>query len=103
VALEIPADEAVVGDAELQGGRAGVVDASGAVLLGEREDAEDAADARLAVATMERFSFSAGSQASSAASLSLECGSPAGITRYASNACAFRVRRRRSGPCPIRA
>ena len=54
VALEIAADEAVVGDAELQGRGTGVLDDGGAVLLGEGEDAEDPADAELAVAAVDR-------------------------------------------------
>ena len=54
VALEVAADEAVGGGAELEGGGAGVVDDGGAVLLGQGEDAEDAADAGLAVAAVDR-------------------------------------------------
>src|SRR2546428_2065941 len=54
VALEIAPDEAVVGDAELQG-RAAVLDGAGAVLLGEGEDAEDPAHAGFTVTTMDRL------------------------------------------------
>src|SRR5256886_16782967 len=50
LALKIATDEAVVGDAELHGGGAGVCDDGGAVLLHESEGAEDAAHAALAVA-----------------------------------------------------
>src|SRR2546426_8617292 len=65
VALEIAPDEAVVGDAELQGGRAAVLDDDGAVLLGEGEDAEDPAHARFPVAAMDRFAERADGRAGS--------------------------------------
>ena len=44
-ALEIAAQEAIGRDAEVERGLGGVVDGGRAVLLGEREDAEDAPDA----------------------------------------------------------
>lgn len=47
--LEIAAEEAVGGHAELQGGVRGVIHDGGAVLLRERQDALDAADTGRAV------------------------------------------------------
>jgi hypothetical protein len=47
--LEVAPDEAIVGDLELPGGGAGVLDRGGAVLLDQREDPEDAAHPGLAV------------------------------------------------------
>jgi hypothetical protein len=55
MALEIAADEAVVGDTQLQGRGAGVLDDRGTVLLDEGEDAEDPADPELAVPTVNGF------------------------------------------------
>src|SRR6266511_1008763 len=52
--LEVAPDEAVVGDLELERRGAGVLDHRGAMLLHQPEDAQDAADAELAVAAMDR-------------------------------------------------
>src|SRR2546425_9867452 len=54
MALEIAADEAVVGDLELERCRTGGVDGRRPVLLAETEDPEDAAHADLAIAPVDR-------------------------------------------------
>ena len=54
VPLEIAADEAVVGDVQLEGGGTGGVDDGRAVLLDEAEDAEDPAHAGFALAAVDR-------------------------------------------------
>jgi hypothetical protein len=53
--LEVAADEAIVGDAELQGRGAGLFDDGGAVLLDEGEDAEDPADAEFPITAVDRL------------------------------------------------
>jgi hypothetical protein len=50
VAVEVAPDEAVLGDAQLQRRRAGVLDRGRAVLLDQAEDTQDTADAEFAVA-----------------------------------------------------
>src|SRR6266545_5303802 len=54
MALEIAADEAVVGDLEVERCRTGGVDGRRPVLLAEPEDPEDAAHAEFAVAAVDR-------------------------------------------------
>jgi len=51
--VHVAPDEAVGGHAQLHGRPAGVIDGDEAVLAGQREDAEDAADAPLAVVPMD--------------------------------------------------
>src|SRR6266545_1443265 len=55
LALEVAPEEAVVGDAEFQGGRTGGLDDGDAVLLDEGQDAEDPADTDFAVAAVNAF------------------------------------------------
>src|SRR5438876_9001363 len=55
VTLEVAADEAVVGDPELQGGSAGGGDDGSAVLLDQAEHAEDATHAEGAVSAVDRL------------------------------------------------
>ncbi len=54
LALEVAADEAIVGDAELHAHRARRLDEDGAVFLDEREDAEDPAHPEFAIAAVNR-------------------------------------------------